>query len=415
MRVLPRVCVLVTACLLGCGSGESVEPCVAQLPVLPALRVIPVATTATGFATYAAQPKGSTDWYLVEQRGRIVIIRDGQLLPAPFLDIEAGMGNSFGERGLLSLAFHPSYASNRRFFTMGTPATAPDGSYSPAGTDAVVEWARDPANPDKALPSKVRDIVVIPRSAGNHNGGTALFGPDGKLYVGVGDGGGGCESDQGGSVQDVGKLFGKILRLDVDGEPPFAAAGNPFSTGGDARVYHYGLRNPFRFSFDRPTRDLYIGDVGQVSFEEISLAPKNAAGSNFGWPAFEGAMPDTCSGKQLAGSAPHTPPILSIDRRAASTSPFLDYSAVIGGRVYRGSAIPELRGVYLFADHSGAQLGALRVCDGQVHGPVAVPLDQIPTGGAGSLNSITSFQEGNDGELYLTYGNSTRLGKLAPR
>src|SRR5205085_10677506 len=121
--------------------------------------------------------------------------------------------------------------------------------------------------------------------AGNHNAGTALFGPDGYLYVGTGDGGGGCESDQPGAVQDTSKLFGKILRLDFDGDAPFAAAGNPFSS--DARVYHYGLRNPFRFSIDRPTRDLFIGDVGQNSFEEISVARGNAKGKNFGWPAFE--------------------------------------------------------------------------------------------------------------------------------
>lgn len=411
MKSSAKIGVLVTACLAGCGGGESVEPCVAQQPVLPALRIVPVAMTAASFATYAAQPKGSTDWYLVEQRGRIIILRDGQALPTPFLDAQAAFGSGLGERGLLSVAFHPSYASNGRFFTMGTPAGGADGSYAAADTDAVVEWKRDPANPDRALPTKVRDIAVMPRSAGNHNGGTALFGPDGMLYVGVGDGGGGCESDQGGSVQDVGKLFGKILRLDIDGEPPFAAAGNPFQSG-DKRVYHYGLRNPFRFSFDRATRDLYIGDVGQDSFEEISLAPRNAAGTNFGWPAFEGAMANTCGAKPLAGTSPHTPPILSIDRRASSTSPFRDYSAIVGGRVYRGTAIPELRGVYLFADHGGSNLGALRTCEGQVYGPVAVPLDQIPTGGAGSLGSITSFQEGNDGEIYITYGNATRLGKL---
>lgn len=388
------------------------ERCPAATPVVPPLRVIPVAESAAGtFAPFAAQPPGSSDWYLVEQRGRIRIIRDGVFLEPPFLDIQTAIGTDPGERGLLGLAFHPDYARNGRFFTMATPATGNDGSYAPTNADAVVEWRRDPQNPDRARPTKVRDIVVLPTSAANHNGGTILFGPDARLYVGTGDGGGACESAKPGAAQDPATLFGKILRLDVDAAPPFASTGNPFAD--DARVYHYGLRNPFRFGFDRATGDLFIGDVGQAGFEEISVAPGGAAGLNFGWPAYEGDTQGTCGNDPLGGPSPYSPPILSIDRRDGAVGPFADYKSIIGGRVYHGTAIPALDGVYLFADFYGSRLGALRACQSGVHGPVAVPLADIPA--PGGLSDISAIVEGTDGELYLTYGQSTRLGRLAPQ
>lgn len=369
-------------------------------------------TNPAGFATFATQPPGSSDWYVVEQRGRIVIVRGGSLVSPAFLDIQAAIGTNPGERGLLSVAFHPDYATNGRFFTMGTPAQGNDGSYAPTNADAVVEWMRDPTDPDLAIPTKVRDIVSLGVSDDNHNGGTIAFGPDGYLYVGTGDGGGGCESWLPGGVQDTSTLFGKVLRLDVDAPAPFGAPGNPFAN--DPRVFHYGLRNPFRFGFDPLTHDLFIGDVGQDAYEEVSVAPAGAAGLNFGWPAFEGAVQGTCGSLPLGGPSPHTPPIVSIDRRPGSTSPFADYISIIGGSVYRGSAIPALQGVFLFGDFFGAELGALRYCGGQVYGPVAVPLSQIPTP-SGSLSTVTSFVQGNDGELYVTYGSATRVGRIAPQ
>lgn len=380
-------------------------PCPAQPPTLPALKILDVSTSTVPNAVFAMQPPGSDDWYVVDQSGRVRIIRAGALLPTPFLDISAGMGNNLGERGLLSIAFHSGYATNGRFFVMGTPADSNDGSFADTDADAVVEYKRDPSNADVADPAKVRDIVVLPTSAGNHNGGTILFGPDGFLYVGTGDGGGGCESSKPGQVQDTTKLFGKILRLDVNAASPFAAAGNPFAD--DARVFHYGLRNPFRLNFDVPTGDLFIGDVGQNQFEEISVA-STAGGKNFGWPAFEGSMQDTCGAKALGGPAPHTPPIVSIDRQG--NGPFADYQAIIAGRVYRGSAIPALQGVYLFADYVGAEVGAIRYCGGQAYGPVSMPKKQIATP-TGTLGNVSSFVEGHDGELYVTYNG--RLGKFA--
>ena len=387
--------------------------CVPVAPTVPPLRVIPVNATATAFAPFAMQPPNSDDWYVVEQRGQIRILRNGTVVEPPFLDIQSAMGTSLGERGLLSVAFHPSYAVNGRFFTMGTPSIASDGTYAPVNADAVVEWTRDPTNPDRAIQSKVRDIVVLPTSADNHNGGTILFGPDGYLYVGTGDGGGACESNKPGAVQDPTRLFGKILRLDVDGTPPFAAPGNPFVD--DPRVYHYGLRNPFRLNFNPVTNDLFIGDVGQDSYEEISVAPGNAPAQNFGWPAFEASEQGTCGPEPLGGPSPHTPPIVTIDRRPGSSGPFADYISVIAGRIYRGNAIPALQGVFLFADFAGVEMGAVRYCNGAVSAPVAIPMSEIPTPN-GSLRTISSFVEGHDGELYVTYGApTTRVGRLAPQ
>jgi len=398
---------------LACTSTPDAPVCVAQVPSLPPLKIVPVSATAAGAAVFAAQPPGSGDWYLVEQPGLVRIIRGGQILPDPFLDVTAGIGTNLGERGLLGIAFHPGYASNGRFFLRVTPGDSSDGSLSAVNADAVLEFKRDPANPDRALATKVRDLVVLPASAENHNGATILFGPDGFLYAGTGDGGGACESDQPGAVQDVTRLFGKILRLDVDGTSPFAAPGNPFAS--DARVLHYGLRNPFRFNFDRATGDLFIGDVGQGTYEEISLAPAGAKGLNFGWPAFEGIEQGTCgAGKVLGGPSPHTPPIAAFQHGGAGL--FSDYRAVVAGNVYRGSLSPALQGVFFFADFYGADLGALSYCGGQVYGPVPIPLSSIPTGtGGGSLGQIAAFVEGHDGELYLVYGagGGARIGRLA--
>lgn len=387
--------------------------CLAEAPVLPPLKVVPVNTAPAGAGVFAAQPPGSNDWYLVEQQGLVRIVRGGQILATPFLDVTAGIGSNLGERGLLGIAFHPNYQQNGRFFVMVTPGDSSDRSLSSPSADAVLEFRRDPADPDRGASAKVRDILVMPASATNHNGGTILFGPDGYLYVGTGDGGGGCESDQPGSVQDITKPFGKILRLDVEGTAPFAAPGNPFAS--DARVYHYGLRNPYRYNFDRATGDLFIADVGQDSYEEVSIAPAGAKGLNFGWPAYEGSAQGTCGAKPLGGPSPYKPPAASFQHLSGSAIPFSDYRAIVAGTVYRGSVSPALQGVFFFADFYGAHLGALRYCGGQVYGPVAVPLADIPTGaGGGTLGQIGAFAEDHDGELYVVYGSGSgaRIGHL---
>src|SRR5690606_3711196 len=192
-----------------------------------------------------------------------------------------------------------------------------------------------------------------------HNGGTVQFGPDGMLYVGTGDGGGSCDDDQQGGAQDVDALFGKILRLNPKNPPTYAASGNPFATGGDPRVLHYGLRNPFRFNVARATADRYTGDAGQGRYEEINYAANGHQALHAGWAAYEGADM-TCGDRPFAVGSTHHLPLIEIDRRDMGSA------SVIGGVVYRGSAIAKLQGVYLYADYYGPHLSAVRPCKGQL-------------------------------------------------
>jgi len=361
---------------------------------------------------YAAQPPGSKDWYLVQQSGEVRVYSEGKLLSTPFVDL-SNMVPSFelnDERGLLGLTFHPNYASNGKAYVMLILTPSQE-----KGVDQVLELTRSAGNPYQATVTKT--ILELEESNYNHNGGTVLFGPDGLLYVGTGDGGSGCNINKPGAPQDVGSPFGKILRLDVTKPAPYAADGNPFSSGGDPRVLHYGLRNPFRFSIDRGTGDLYIGDVGQETFEEIHLAPAGQTGLNFGWAAFEGDR-STCGGEgyTLRPGSTHTLPVFSANRKASGT--FADYESVIGGIVYRGSALPALQGTYFFGDYVGSYLGALTRCMTGVSAvtPLRKKCDFGETTNCfdgPSLSSIAAIVEGSDGEMYLV-SNRDRLLKVVP-
>jgi glucose/arabinose dehydrogenase len=351
---------------------------------------------------YVAQAPGSTDTlWIVEQGGTIRLVRDGATLPTPFLDISAGsIIDAGGEQGLLGLAFHPDYAANGRFFVYYT---------ANGGNNVVAEYRRSAGNPDVADPMQVSPrLVDEPDSEGNHNGGMITFGPDGFLYVGMGDEGGGCDRHgAGGNAQNLDTLFGKILRLDVDAAgADFAAAGNPFSGAeGLPQIWAYGLRNPWRFSFDRMTDELYIGDVGQNRQEEISYqAAGSAGGLNYGWRVHEGDLMNTCMDTTLEGPSAHTPPILALDQGAA---PLDGSCAVVGGYVYRGSAIPGLRGVYLFGDNCSRNVAAFRYCDGMVRGVQEVT--DLERGG-----NLASFGEDLAGELYLMYVGSGAVLKIVP-
>jgi len=394
-------------------------------PSIPALKTALVPGVGTlSTLVFAAQPPGSSDWYLVQQTGQIRILSGGTLRPAPFLDLSASIvvAND-DERGLLGLAFPADHATSGKFYVMLTPT---DGKPD-ANADIVLEYKRSAADPNVADLASKKEILKLEASAGNHNGGNILFGKDGFLYVGTGDGGGGCGSSKPGAPQDVGSPFGKILRLDpgTGTAPLYAAPGNPFAVGGDARVYHYGLRNPYRFGFDRTTGDLYIGDVGQVDYEEVDFASAGSSALNFGWPKFEGIHPDTCgTGNPLRAGSTHTKPIVDIPRTGTNAPPpFGDYKSVIGGRVYRGSALPSLAGVYLFGDYVGARFGALRQCGATTSAVTPIlknkdanspSLPQISAGaGAPALGQLTAIVEDNAGELYLLANRNTLL-KLVP-
>ncbi|MDB4987560.1 MAG: hypothetical protein JWN04_2738 [Myxococcaceae bacterium] len=412
----------------GPDGGQPVACDATNAPAIPALKLAPVAGIPKELnrIVFAAQPPGSSDWYLVQQTGTVHVLRDGAVLPTPFLDLTSQVDPALGiedERGLLGIAFPPDYATSNKLYVYVVPTKGAN-----MNRDSVLEFVRS-AGADSAAPTRV--IMRDDSSAVNHNGGTMVFDQDGLMYVGVGDGGGSCNDNKPGAPQDLGALYGKILRLDPRLPDPFAAAGNPFAStsGADPRVFHYGLRNPFRYSFDRLTGDLFIGDVGQNTYEEVDYAPAGSAGLNFGWPKYEGnhllpAPAGDCQGdrSQRAGSTV-TAPIVDILRTKDAPGPFGDFISVIGGYVYRGSAIPALAGLYLFGDYKGKRFGALRQCGGATS-PIT-PIDRnananepnaaffAAPAGQPPFDVLTAIVQDNAGELYFV-ANRNSLLKLVP-
>jgi len=331
---------------------------------------------------------GSGRLYVVEQRGRIwTLSSDGKRQAAPFLDLRARVSQSGNERGLLGLAFHPGYVDNGRLFV----------DYTALNGDVVVaEYRRNGGGTgaDVADPGSERVLLRIPHPRSNHNGGMISFGPDGMLYVAVGDGGGGGDPDRNGP--DRGTLLGKILRIDVDGvaddaQPYEVPADNPLvgQKGARPEIWDLGLRNPWRFSFDRATGALFIGDVGQDAYEEIDAEPPGRGGQDYGWSVMEGRhcfRPS--SGCEQAGL---TLPAAEYGHHQFGPQ---ESCSVTGGYVYRGSAFPALRGAYVFADY----------CSGLVWGINAAAALQgsvEPTLLLESGREIVSFGEDDAGELLV--------------
>ncbi|MBK7582287.1 MAG: PQQ-dependent sugar dehydrogenase [Myxococcales bacterium] len=312
--------------------------------------------------------------FVVRQSGQIRIIKNGTNVTTPFLDITSTV-TSGGERGLLGLAFHPQYASNGRFFVYYTQ------SASPTGDIVIAEYKVSGGSPDIATATQVAKLVQIPHSInGNHNGGMLAFGPDGYLYAGIGDGGGGGDPFKAG--QDLTTNLGKILRLNPDA-PSTSVAGNV-----QGLIWDYGLRNPWRFSFDKTLGDLYIGDVGQNAWEEIDFEPKGAGKKNYGWSVMEGTH---CYNATTCNQSGLTLPIQEYPHSAGCS--------VTGGYVYRGNAIPCLKGWYLYGDYCTGTIWALRVVGGVAQGNAALNIKQT---------SLTSFGEDDSGELYALAGNQVR-------
>jgi glucose/arabinose dehydrogenase len=419
------------------GSGGAVVPeCDAsRKPAIGGIGVS-VAFTSDELAgvTYAVQPPGSEDWYLVEQRGRIRVLSNGALKPAPFYDVSAEivLDASYDERGLHSIAFPPDYAESGLFYVVLTPTTG-----ARALRDLVLEHRRSSADPYVADPLVTREILNlegIPQSSlfsNLHNAYTARFGPDGMLYVGMGDGGGSCNDNMGfqDSPQDIANPHGKLLRFDLSQPAPYGAADNPFVDGGDPRVLHYGLRNPFRFVWDRVTGDLYIGDVGQDTHEELNVAAQGQKGLNFGWANEEGEA-STCPGRNLRAGSSVTPPIFFTTHGggglapACSTSPFCDFSSIIAGAVYRGTALPALAGAFLFGDWASGNMAALYHCGDATSEVTSIDYVRdanLPDNGylvkvgenVPALGSLTAIVEDHAGELYLV-ANGNALLKLVP-
>ncbi|WP_020538752.1 PQQ-dependent sugar dehydrogenase [Lewinella cohaerens] len=332
---------------------------------------------ATGFTSAIDVTHAGDDrLFVVEQGGRIKIIDGtGTVLATPFLDISS-LTNSGGERGLLGLAFHPDYANNGYFFVNYTDLS---------GETRVVRYSRSTDDPNIADPDSDMEVIMIDQTQGNHNGGCIKFGPDGYLYIGMGDGGGG--GDQPNNSQNTGLLLGKMLRLDVDGETPYEIpADNPFVDDVDVldEIWAIGLRNPWRFSFDRETGDMWIGDVGQNAYEEIDFQPADSpGGENYGWRCYEADSPYNLSGCD----GDYVFPAYTIPQSTGVCS-------ITGGFVYRGTEFPELIGKYIFADFCSRDFFMVEP-DGD-GGWIGELIGEYPY-------SITSFGEGADGELYCTH------------
>lgn len=315
---------------------------------------------------------GDERLFIIEQPGVIRVIQGNQLLPEPFLDIEERVGDDQNEQGLLGLAFHPEYASNGRFFV----------DYTNNSGDTVIAEFRVSSEPNVADPDSERILLTIDQPYGNHNGGQIAFGPDGYLYIGMGDGG--SQADPHNNGQSLEALLGKILRLDVDSGDPYAIPpDNPFVNGGGRlEIWAYGFRNPWRFSFDRLTGDLFIADVGQDSYEEIDYyAAGSPPGANFGWNIMEGWF---CFNNQNCAMEGLILPITLYGRDEGCS--------VTGGYMYRGTENPNLYGNYFFADF----------CFGTIWGLFPIDGAWVKTTVANqTLLQITSFGEDVNGELYV--------------
>jgi glucose/arabinose dehydrogenase len=357
------------ALLAGCGggAGQPSGDATGRATAPPAaasgggLRLVRVISGLDSPLYVTGAPGKGANLYVVEQPGRIVVVRGGRVR-ATFLDI-SNLVKSGGEQGLLSVAFHPQFATNRLFYVDYTDRN---------GDTRVVEYR---ARPGKS-PVQRRELLFVDQPYPNHNGGQLQFGPDGYLYVGMGDGG--SAGDPGNRAQNLGSRLGKLLKIDVD------------APGADWQIVGYGLRNPWRFSFDRKTGDLWIGDVGQDKWEEIDFTPRSMTGLvNYGWRTKEGDH-------AYSGETPNPAGTLR--------DPIYEYShdngncSVTGGYVYRGSKLPSVRGRYFFGDFCTGRIVSLVQRNGQATGVKQYGF---------KVDALSSFGQDNRGELYLVSLNGS--------
>ncbi len=377
---MPRTTLVFTVVLLFATSARAPLPERREGPAaVPDIALVPLAA-GIGPITSIANA-GDARLFLTIQTGRVLIFSGGQVQPAAFLDLAPLISCCF-ERGLLGIAFHPQYDANRFFFVDYT---------NTAGNTVIARYQASAGNADLADPASGVILLTIPQPFSNHNGGQLQFGPDGYLYIGMGDGGSANDPMCNGQRTDT--LLGKLLRIDVNqnvtaapffGIPssnPFAAAGPPAD-----RIWAVGLRNPWRFSFDRAAGDLYVADVGQGAREEIDFQPRaSAGGENYGWKIMEGTL---CGAGGSAGCPAGVPACNSPGFKA----PLYEYGhaggggctgTVIGGYVYRGAAYPALDGVYFYGDY----------CFGWIFGNGQMLTPNVP--------QLTTFGEDASGEIYL--------------
>jgi hypothetical protein len=408
--------ILFTIAACGGGSGD-IDAAVDADPTLPdALEQSCQPASGTDIATqevasglndpvWAGSPPGDGRLFIIEQQGRIRIVKNGQLLDTPFLDISQNGPNprvtdNSNEQGLLGLAFHPEFAGNGKYYL----------NYSARDSDGATVVAEYTANGRTDLSNTdERRMLTVDQFAGNHNGGHIAFGPDGFLYIGMGDGGGGGDPQETG--QDNTEMLGAMLRIDVDGAAPYGIPeSNPFATSANGpddprpEIMHYGLRNPWRFSFDRQTGDLYIGDVGQDTQEEISVYGANEPpGANFGWDIIEGTSchePDpnpNCDGFDSVA------PAVTLQHLGDGQG---GPCSITGGVVYRGDCIPDIQGWYFYSDYCDNDLRKFEWDNGNVTNESTI------SGFFGS--NISSFGEDAFGEVYIVARGDGAVYKIVP-
>ena len=393
---LTLACLASVAALAACGSGEdgptgtgtaaaaprttqaSGETTQSKASAADGVRLVKIGTFAT--PVYVAAPPADTRRiFVVEQGGTIRVITGAKRVSRPFLDIRSKV-ISGGEQGLLSIAFAPDYAKSRRFYVNYT---------NRGGSQSVVEYRRSKSNPERADASSARLVLRYDDEEANHNGGLVTFGPDKMLYIGTGDGGGGDDQHGArGNAQDLGSLLGKMLRIDprrTGGRPYRVPPSNPFVSRAGARpeIYSYGLRNPWRFSFDRRTGDLTIADVGQNEVEEVDFAKQGAArGANYGWRPLEGTR------RNFQEPAPDAvAPVIELSHKDGNCS-------ITGGYVMRDAGVPALLGRYVYGDFCEGRLRSAKLSAPNAEGDVAIP-------GLAKVDQLSSFGEDARGRVYV--------------
>ena len=390
-------CLATAAALAACGSDdEAAEATTTSSPPTSASSAEPPETTRArpsaadgvrlvGIGTFeapvyvTASPGDTRRVFVVEQGGTIRVITGGKRRSRPFLDIRSRV-IAGGEQGLLSMAFAPDYAKTRRFYVNYTDRN---------GTQSVVEYRRSKSSRDRADSSTARRVLRYDDEEPNHNGGLVTFGPDKMLYIGTGDGGGANDQHgERGNAQNLGSLLGKLLRIDPrrsGGRAYRVPPSNPFvgRSGARPEIYAYGLRNPWRFSFDRRTGDLTIADVGQNAVEEVNFAPKGEArGANYGWRPFEGSR------RNFDEPAPNAvAPVLELSHGDGNCS-------ITGGYVVRDPNLPALAGRYVYGDLCVGRLRSARLSAGSAQGDRAIP-------GVRKVEQLSSFGEDARGRVYV--------------
>lgn len=383
-RILPRLVACAAASIAFAAQAVLVDP-----PATGPLPMVPIATGLQLPVDIVSAGDGRGHLYVVEKNGRIRVVRDGELVETPVLDIGARV-KFCDECGLLGVAFHPAFSQNGFFYVSYTR--------KPDGATVIARFHVPPGTPDVADPASELQLLTMSQPSANHNGGAPRFGPDGYLYIGLGDGG--SSNDPGNLAQDRNSLLGKLLRIDVDGGTPYAIPpGNPFAQGGGrAEIYATGLRNPWKITFDGD--DLYIGDVGQDQREELNLVHgPGAAGANFGWRVLEASRCTNLGGGEPCDSTTFTPPIVEYDHDTGCS--------ITGGDVYRGAGLPSwVDGRYVFGDFCS---GAVYVLAG---GPGTWTVTELGRTGF----YITSFGRDDAGNLYVADffgGRVLRIGAPA--